>query len=77
MSGFNLIDARLNSGFTTKALAREIGVHENVMRRLEGKVNGPVTPENAKKVADHFGVLVTDLVDEHCRSLLLPEAARS
>lgn len=56
---FDLTSARLNAGKSIRGLAREIDVPEPSIRRLE---NGEgVYPATAKKVADYFGVKVTDL----------------
>jgi transcriptional regulator with XRE-family HTH domain len=57
---FDLTTARLNAGFSIRGLARDLGIGEQAIRRLE---NGEVVhPATAKKVADKFGVRVTDLV---------------
>lgn len=57
---FDLTAARLNAGFSIRGLARDIGIGEQAIRRLE---NGEVVhPATAKKVADKFGVRVTDLM---------------
>jgi transcriptional regulator with XRE-family HTH domain len=56
----NLASERVNRGFTIRGLAREIGVAEQTLRRLE---NGEVVhPAKAKLVADYFGCKVTDLM---------------
>jgi transcriptional regulator with XRE-family HTH domain len=56
----NLRDERVNRGFTIRGLAKEIGVTEQTVRRLE---NGEIVrPANAKKVADFFECKVTDLM---------------
>jgi transcriptional regulator with XRE-family HTH domain len=57
---FDLTSARLNAGYSIKSLARELGVHEHAIRRLE--TGDGVHPATAKKVADKFGVQVTDLM---------------
>lgn len=57
---FDLTSARLNAGYSIKALARELDVHEHAIRRLE--TGEGVHPATAKKVADKFGVQVTDLM---------------
>lgn len=57
---FDLMVARLNAGYSIKALARELGVHEHAIRRLE-RGDG-AHPATAKKIADRFGVRVTDLM---------------
>jgi transcriptional regulator with XRE-family HTH domain len=52
--------AYLNRGLSRRQFAREVGVHEQTVRRIE---NGEgVHPANAKKVADALGVQVTDLM---------------
>lgn len=57
---FNLTAARLNAGYSIKGLAEELDIHEHAIRRLEeGK---GVHPATAKKVADRFGIQVTDLL---------------
>lgn len=58
---FDLAAARINAGYSIKSLARELEVHEHAIRRLE-RGEGGVHPANAKKVADKFGVQVTDLM---------------
>lgn len=58
---FNLTMARINAGYSIKSLARELGVHEHAIRRLE-RGEGGVHPANAKLIADRFGVQVTDLM---------------
>jgi transcriptional regulator with XRE-family HTH domain len=56
----NLARERVNRGFTVRGLARELGVAEQTIRRLE---NGEmVHPAKAKVVADFFGCKVTDLM---------------
>ena len=60
MSTFNLTEARLNAGYSIRGLARELDVHEHAIRRLEAGEGAH--PASAKKVADHFGVQVTDLL---------------
>jgi len=59
MSGFNLTAERVNRGLSIRALAREMGVAEQSLRRLEAGER--VTPAIAKRIADYFGVKVTDL----------------
>lgn len=56
----NLTVERLNRGYSINSLAEELGVHRNVITRLEAGES--VHPSNAKKVADYFGVKVTDLM---------------
>jgi len=50
---------RLNAGLSQRALAAECDVSLTTIQRLEdGKA---ATPANAKKVADYFGITVTEL----------------
>jgi transcriptional regulator with XRE-family HTH domain len=57
---FNLQAARLNAGLSQRALAKKCKVSLSTIQGLEdGK---GAHPRNAKKVADHFEVLVTDLM---------------
>lgn len=63
---FDVLSARLNRGLTQRELAMECGVSLTVIQRLEG--DGGAHPRTAKKVADYFGVQVTDL-------LAVPDAA--
>lgn len=57
---FDLTTQRLNSGHSIRSLARELEVPEQSIRRLEdGK---GIHPANAKKVADFFGIQVTDIM---------------
>lgn len=60
MTSFNLPAARLNAGYSIRGLAAEIGIAEHAIRRLEGGES--VHPATAKKVADYFGIKVTDLM---------------
>ncbi len=60
---FNLRDARLNEGLSQRALAEEVGVSRETIRLLEQGIR----PENprpavAKRIADRFGIKVTDLM---------------
>lgn len=57
----NLATERLNRGHSIRSLARELEVHEHAIRRLERREGG-VHPATAKKLADYFGVQVTDLM---------------
>ena len=59
MTAAQMRAARLNAGFSIRGLGRHIGVPEQSIRRLEDGL--AVSPEYAKKVADFYGVLVTDL----------------
>jgi DNA-binding XRE family transcriptional regulator len=60
MSEFNLSRERLNRGLSIRGAAKDIGVAEQSIRRLEDGLG--VHPATAKKVADFFGVKVTDLM---------------
>jgi len=57
----DLATERLNRGHSIKSLSRELVVHEHAIRRLE-RGEGGVHPATAKKIADYFGVQVTDLM---------------
>lgn len=57
---FSLREARLNRGLSARQVALEIGIAQETFRRLED--GEPVHPSSAKKVADYFGVRVTDLM---------------
>ena len=57
---FDLKTARVNRGFSIRGLAREIGIAEQSLRRLEEGEG--VHPATAKKVADFFGVNAVDLL---------------
>jgi ribosome-binding protein aMBF1 (putative translation factor) len=57
---FDLTRARINRGLSQRELASELDLHPEVIRRLE---NGHgVRVSSAKKVADFFDVLVTDIM---------------
>jgi ribosome-binding protein aMBF1 (putative translation factor) len=58
---FDLKTARLNAGLSIRGLAREIDVPEQSIRRFEAG-DGGLHPANAKRIADRFGVQVTDLL---------------
>jgi DNA-binding XRE family transcriptional regulator len=59
MTPFNLKAARINEGLTVAQFAEAVSVNERSYRRLE---NGrQINAVDAKKVADHFGIKVTDL----------------
>jgi DNA-binding XRE family transcriptional regulator len=61
---FSLERARINRGLSQRALANAADVGTETIRRLERGLG--VRPANAKKVADVFGVQVTDLMSiEH------------
>jgi transcriptional regulator with XRE-family HTH domain len=57
---FDVRRARMNLGLTQRDLAAKCGVSLTTIQRFEG--GAAATPANAKKVADFFGVLVTDLM---------------
>ncbi len=56
---FDLRRARLNAGLSIRGLAREAGVHEQIIRRLEAGEGA--RPQSVKPVADFFGVKVLDI----------------
>ena len=55
----NLRAERLNRGLSTRDAAEQIGVSQAVLLRAEEGLG--VRPAHAKRIADFFGVLVTDL----------------
>jgi len=57
---FDLVAARLNAGLTQRRLAEETDVPYQTVQRLEGGMGA--RPANVKKIADYFGVKVTDLI---------------
>lgn len=57
---FDIRSARVNEGHSLRSLAREVGIAAATLERLEDGTQ--VHPAVAKKVADHFGVRVTDLM---------------
>jgi ribosome-binding protein aMBF1 (putative translation factor) len=57
---FDLRTERLNQGLTVKGLALELGLHHDTVRKIED--GEPVHPSSAKKVADHFGISVVELL---------------
>ena len=59
MTTDELTAARLNAGHSIRSFAEEIGVPEPTIRRLESGLG--IHPKYAKRVADFFGVQVTDL----------------
>lgn len=67
MTGKEVRVARINEGLSIRALAREIDVPEQTIRRLEG--GEAISLSYAKKLADHFDVTVLDLMPD----LLEPE----
>lgn len=56
----NLLALRLDKGMTQREVAAECGVSLTVVQRLEG--GGNANPGKAKKVADFYGLKVTDLM---------------
>ena len=58
---FDLTEARLNAGLSIRGLADELDVGQHSIRALE-RGDGRVHPATAKKIADRFGVQVTDLM---------------
>jgi DNA-binding XRE family transcriptional regulator len=60
MTGQELAAARLNAGYSRRGLADHIDVPEQTLRRLESGEG--CSPAYAKRVADFFGVQVTDLM---------------
>jgi transcriptional regulator with XRE-family HTH domain len=59
MTPFNLKAARVNKGLSIAKCAETIGVDHRTYARLEAGTQ--VTPASAAKVAEYFGVQVTDL----------------
>ena len=57
---FDLALERFKAGYSQRSLAEELGVSRGTIKTLED--GGTVHPANAKKVADKFGVEVTDLM---------------
>jgi DNA-binding XRE family transcriptional regulator len=58
---FDLRTARLNRGHTKRSLALELGVSRETIRRLE-LGQGGVHPQTALRIANYFGVKVTDIL---------------
>jgi predicted transcriptional regulator len=58
---FDLTTARLNMGLSIRGLAKQVDVPEQSIRRYESG-GGGLHPATAKRIADHFGVQVTDLM---------------
>lgn len=54
MSRVNLIEERLRRGKSVAQMAAEIGIPDHVLRYAEK--GGRPLPENALKIADHYGV---------------------
>lgn len=59
MTGGDLRVIRLNKGKSIRGLARDLGVPEQSIRRLEG--GDGIRVDRAKKLADWHGIQVTDL----------------
>jgi transcriptional regulator with XRE-family HTH domain len=57
---FDVRTARVNAGYSIRAFARHVGIHDATLRRLEAGER--VRPESAKPVADFFEITVTDLM---------------
>ena len=55
----NLRAERLNRGFSTRDAAEKIGVSQAILLRAEDGLG--VRPAHAKKIADFYGVKVTDI----------------
>lgn len=55
----NLEATRLNMGLTAKAAAELIGIPDYTLRYAE--TTGQPRPETAKRIADFYGVQVTDI----------------
>lgn len=55
----NLLAERLNRGFSSREAAEQIGVTQAILLRAEGGEG--VRPRHAKKIADFYGVKVTDI----------------
>lgn len=60
---FSLSSARVNRGHTIRSLAAEVGIDYRTLVRLED--GEAIHPAKALKVADYFGVQVTDLMPDH------------
>lgn len=50
----------VNRGLTRRAFARELGIAEHSLRRYEAGLG--IRPATAKKIADKYGLKVTDLL---------------
>lgn len=55
----NIEAERLNLGLTAKDAAKKIGIPDHVLRYAE--TTGQPRPATAKKIADFYGVKVTDI----------------
>jgi ribosome-binding protein aMBF1 (putative translation factor) len=58
--GDTLRHLRVNEGLSRRALAREVGIDEEVVRGYESNRYVP-RPPNAKRIADRLGVTVTEI----------------
>lgn len=56
----NLLAERLNRGLSQADAAAEIGVARATLDRAESGLS--VQPAKAKRIADYYGVLVTDIL---------------
>lgn len=56
----DLVQERLNRGYSRRQLAAEIKVPENTLKRIEEGM--PIRPAAAKKVADFYGYKVTEIM---------------
>lgn len=66
-SHFDLRRARFNAGLSLTALSEATGVHRETLRLIESGEGAPVlghNPATLKRIADHFGVTVLDILDE-------------
>lgn len=61
MSAFSVRQARLDAGHSIRSLATELDMHPATLQRIEDGESAH--PANVKKVADHFGVKVTDIIE--------------
>lgn len=59
---FDLREARVNAGLSQRQLAEKLSVSREAIRRLEDGV-GSARPATLLKLAEHFEVQVTDLLD--------------
>lgn len=60
MTGDELRHHYLNAGFSRRGFARHVGVPEQSLRRFED--GDGISPAYAKKLADHLGTTVVDLI---------------
>jgi transcriptional regulator with XRE-family HTH domain len=59
---FDLREARVNAGLSQRQLAEKLGVSREAIRRIEDG-GGSARPATLLKLAQHFDVQVTDLLD--------------